>query len=99
MRFAHFSHVWAKAGMTPHQRYEQLWRELALCDELGFDYGFSVEHHFTRRESWMSSPNSLTAASSLKAPRSPWKAILGDGRGAVTSIVLGHFYSNKGLGT
>ena len=46
MKFAHFSHIWAKPGMTPHQRYEELWRELQLCDELGFDYGFCVEHHF-----------------------------------------------------
>ena len=38
------------------QRYEQLWRELALCDELGFDYSFCVEHHFRPDESWMSSP-------------------------------------------
>ena len=28
MKFAHFSHIWAKPGMTPHQRYEELWREL-----------------------------------------------------------------------
>jgi alkanesulfonate monooxygenase SsuD/methylene tetrahydromethanopterin reductase-like flavin-dependent oxidoreductase (luciferase family) len=57
MKFAHFSHVWAKAGMTPHQRYEELWRELALCDQLGFDYSFCVEHHFRPDESWMSSPS------------------------------------------
>src|SRR5262249_60204218 len=56
MKFAHFAHVWGKTGMSPHQRYEQLWRELALCDELGFDYGFCVEHHFRPDESWMSSP-------------------------------------------
>ena len=56
MKFAHFSHVWAKPGMTPHQRYEQLWRELALCDEVGFDCAFCVEHHFRPDESWMSSP-------------------------------------------
>ena len=37
--------------MTPAQRYEQLWRELQLADELGFDYGFSVEHHFCPNES------------------------------------------------
>jgi hypothetical protein len=43
--------------MTPHGRYEQLWRELELCDTLGFDYGFCVEHHFTPHESWMSSPS------------------------------------------
>ena len=54
MKFAHFAHVWGKPGMTPNQRYEQLWRELQLCDELGFDYGFCVEHHFRPDESWMS---------------------------------------------
>lgn len=41
--------------MSPHQRYEQSWRELLLCDELGFDYSFCVEHHFHPDESWMSS--------------------------------------------
>jgi alkanesulfonate monooxygenase SsuD/methylene tetrahydromethanopterin reductase-like flavin-dependent oxidoreductase (luciferase family) len=56
MKFAHFSHVWNKPGMTPAERYEQLWRELALCDELNFDFGFTVEHHFNPAESWMASP-------------------------------------------
>ena len=56
MKFAHFSHVWNKPGMTPHQRYEELWRELELCDDLGFDFSFCVEHHFQPHESWMSSP-------------------------------------------
>ena len=57
MKFAHFSHIWGKPGMTPHQRYEELWRELQLCDELGFEYGFCVEHHFRPDESWISSPS------------------------------------------
>lgn len=57
MKFAHFSHVWMKPGMTPHQRYEQLWRELQLCDTLDYDYSFCVEHHFRPDESWMSSPS------------------------------------------
>jgi alkanesulfonate monooxygenase SsuD/methylene tetrahydromethanopterin reductase-like flavin-dependent oxidoreductase (luciferase family) len=57
MKFAHFSHVWNKPGMTAAQRYEQLWRELATCDELGFDFGFTVEHHFNPNESWMPSPS------------------------------------------
>ncbi len=57
MYFAHFSHIWTKPGMTPHQRYEQLWRELQLCDELKFDYSFCVEHHFCPDESLMSSPS------------------------------------------
>ena len=57
MKFAHFAHVWAKPGMTPAQRYAQLWRELQLCDELGFEYAFCVEHHFSPHESWMSAPN------------------------------------------
>jgi hypothetical protein len=46
MKFAHFSHVWNKPGMAPAQRYEQLWRELALAEECRFDFGFCVEHHF-----------------------------------------------------
>ncbi|WP_409187901.1 LLM class flavin-dependent oxidoreductase [Bradyrhizobium sp. RDM4] len=66
MRFAHFSHVWGKEGMTPHQRYEQLWREIQLCDDLGFDYAFSVEHHFTPGESWMSSPNLYAVAAAAR---------------------------------
>lgn len=66
MRFAHFAHVWGKPGMSPQQRYEQLWRELTLCDELGFDWGFSVEHHFTPLESWMSSPNLYAAAAGAR---------------------------------
>ena len=57
MKFAHFSHIWGKPRMTPHQRYEQLWRELVLCDELGFDFSFCVEHHFQPHESWISSPS------------------------------------------
>ena len=57
MKFAHFSHVWGKPGMTPHQRYEELWRELQLCDGLGYDYSFCVEHHFRPDESWISSPS------------------------------------------
>ena len=62
MKFAHFSHVWNKPGMTAAQRYEQLWRELAVCDDLGFDFGFCVEHHFNPRESWMPSPSIYCAA-------------------------------------
>jgi alkanesulfonate monooxygenase SsuD/methylene tetrahydromethanopterin reductase-like flavin-dependent oxidoreductase (luciferase family) len=56
MKFSSFSHVWNKPGMTAAERYEELWRELRLCDELGFDYGFAVEHHFSPHESWMPSP-------------------------------------------
>jgi alkanesulfonate monooxygenase SsuD/methylene tetrahydromethanopterin reductase-like flavin-dependent oxidoreductase (luciferase family) len=57
MKLAHFSHVWNKPAMTAAERYEQLWRELAICDELGFDFGFTVEHHFNPNESWMPSPS------------------------------------------
>src|SRR5579875_1579563 len=56
MEFAHFSHCWSKTGMSTGQRYAQLWRELALADEVGFQYGFSVEHHFNPLESLMSQP-------------------------------------------
>jgi hypothetical protein len=54
LKFAHFL---CKPGMNPHQRYEQLWRDLQACDELDFDYGFCVEHHFRPDESWVSSPS------------------------------------------
>ena len=66
MKFAHFSHVWAKAGLSPAQRYEQLWRELELCDQLGFDYGFCVEHHFRPDESLMSAPQLYTIAAGAR---------------------------------
>jgi alkanesulfonate monooxygenase SsuD/methylene tetrahydromethanopterin reductase-like flavin-dependent oxidoreductase (luciferase family) len=62
MKFAHFAHVWGKAGMTPEERYDQLWRELETADAVGFDYGFCVEHHFTPDESWMSAPNIYVTA-------------------------------------
>ena len=42
--------------MTAGERYDQLWREVMLSDELGFEYGFCVEHHFRPDESWRSSP-------------------------------------------
>ena len=69
MKFAHFSHVWGKPGMTPHDRYEQLWRELALCDDLGFDYAFCVEHHFRPDESWISSPSLFCVGAGARTTR------------------------------
>lgn len=69
MQFAHFSHVWAKPGLTPHQRYEELWRELQLCDALGFDYSFCVEHHCTPEESWMSSPSLYAVGAGARTKR------------------------------
>ena len=68
MKFAHFSHVWGKTDMTPHQRYEQLWRELEVADVSGYDYSFCVEHHFRPEESWMSSPSlyAVTAGAHTK---------------------------------
>ena len=69
MKFSYFSHVWAKPGMTPHARYEQLWRELALCDEVGFDHAFCVEHHFRPDESWMSSPSLFAVGAAARTKR------------------------------
>ena len=66
MKFAYFSHVWCKKNMTPHQRYELLWRELELADSLKFDYGFCVEHHFSPQESWISAPSLFTAAAAMR---------------------------------
>ncbi len=69
MKFAHFSHVWGKPQMTAHQRYQELWRELELCDELGFDYSFCVEHHFRPDESWMSAPSLYAVAGNARTKR------------------------------
>ncbi len=69
MKFAHFSHIWNKPGYTPHQRYEELWRELKLCDELGYDYGFCVEHHFRPDESWISSPSLYAVGGGARTKR------------------------------
>ena len=69
MNFAHFSHIWAKPAMTPHQRYEQLWRELELCDQVGFDHSFCVEHHFRPDESWMSSPSLYAVGAGARTKR------------------------------
>ena len=69
MKFAHFSHVWGKPGMTPHQRYEQLWRELELADAIGFESGFCVEHHFRPDESWISSPSLYCVGAGARTER------------------------------
>ena len=69
MKFAHFSHIWAKPGMTPHDRYEQLWRELQLCDVTDFDYAFCVEHHFRPDESLMSSPSLFAVGAGARTRR------------------------------
>src|ERR1700758_4436956 len=75
MKFAHFSHVWNKPGMTAAERYDQLWRKLAVADESGFDYGFTVEHHFNPNESWMPSPSIYCAGAAAHTRRmrhGPW---------------------------
>jgi len=69
MKFAHFSHIWGKPGYTAHQRYEELWRELKLCDELGYDYAFCVEHHFRPDESWISSPSLYAVGAGARTKR------------------------------
>lgn len=69
MKFAHFAHVWGKPGMTPAQRYQQLWRELEIADALDFDYGFCVEHHFRPDESWMSAPNLYAVGAGARTSR------------------------------
>ena len=44
-KFGHFSELLNKPGVTGYPRYEQMWRELELADELGFDYRFQCIHH------------------------------------------------------
>jgi alkanesulfonate monooxygenase SsuD/methylene tetrahydromethanopterin reductase-like flavin-dependent oxidoreductase (luciferase family) len=69
MQFAHFAHVWGKTGMSPAERYRQLWREIQVADELNFDYAFCVEHHFSPHESWMSAPNLYAASVAARTRR------------------------------
>ena len=47
MEFAHFEQIFPRAGETAQARYDQLWREIRLCDELGFDYAFGSIHHLS----------------------------------------------------
>jgi alkanesulfonate monooxygenase SsuD/methylene tetrahydromethanopterin reductase-like flavin-dependent oxidoreductase (luciferase family) len=61
MKFAYFTHVWNKPGLTPSKRFAELWRELRRCEDVGFDYAFAVEHHFMPHESWMPSPTAFCA--------------------------------------
>ena len=47
MKFGHFSQIFPRPGESAAERYELLWRELELCDELDFDYGFASVHHLS----------------------------------------------------
>ena len=47
MEFAHFEQVFPRAGESARDRYDQLWRELQLCDSLGFHYAFASIHHLS----------------------------------------------------
>jgi alkanesulfonate monooxygenase SsuD/methylene tetrahydromethanopterin reductase-like flavin-dependent oxidoreductase (luciferase family) len=69
MKFAHQSHIWRKPGLSPAQRYAELWRELELCDALGFDYGFAVEHHVSLQDSMSPSPPLYVAAAAARTRR------------------------------
>ena len=69
MRFGYFSHVWGRPGVTPADRYRELWREIQLADETGFDYAFSVEHHFSPQESWMPSPTIFCTGAAMSTKR------------------------------
>ena len=48
MKFAHFTQTFPREGETAADRYDQMWRELELADQVDFDYGFSSVHHFSR---------------------------------------------------
>ncbi|GII66824.1 luciferase [Sphaerisporangium krabiense] len=69
MKFGYFTHVWGGSGLTAGQRYETLWNEVELADRLGFDYAFSVEHHFSPEESWMPSPTIFCTGAALRTER------------------------------
>ena len=47
MKFGHFAQIFPRPGETAAERYEQLWRELELAEDVGFDFGFASVHHFS----------------------------------------------------
>lgn len=47
MEFGHFEQIFPRPGETAAERYSQLWRELELCDRIGFDYAFASIHHLS----------------------------------------------------
>ena len=48
MKFAHFTQTFPRPGETAADRFELIWRELELADEVDFDFGFASIHHFSR---------------------------------------------------
>src|SRR4029453_17100180 len=56
--------------MTPGGRYAQLWREIALCDEVGFDAAYTIEHHDLPEERPSPSPPMFVAWAAARARRS-----------------------------
>ena len=40
-----------------------------MCDALGFDYAFCVEHHFRPDESWISSPSLFAVGAGARTKR------------------------------
>ena len=48
MKFAHFTQTFPREGETAAARYDQIWRELQLAEEVNFNFGFSSVHHFSR---------------------------------------------------
>lgn len=60
-RFSSFSHIDEKLGLTPFERLTQFRDEVRLADELGFDYFFTAEHHFSRTRG-LSTSEGVTSA-------------------------------------
>jgi alkanesulfonate monooxygenase SsuD/methylene tetrahydromethanopterin reductase-like flavin-dependent oxidoreductase (luciferase family) len=61
MKFSVFSHIAEKQTVSVARRLEEFALEVRLADELGYDYFFTTEHHFSGRFSLApSQPVSLT---------------------------------------
>ena len=66
MEFGYLSHIWRKPGLAPAERFAQLWREIELVDQVGFDYAFVVEHHACPHESLSQSPPLFVAGAAAR---------------------------------
>ena len=59
---------------------------MQLCDEIGFDHSFGIEHHFRPDESWMSSPSLYAVGARARTRGTPH---VGDGSNATHAFGAG----------
>ncbi len=69
MRFGLISEADTPKGMTHYHRYHELLDEVALADQVGFDFWGSSEQHFLPTVASISAPETLYAAVAMRTQR------------------------------